>query len=206
MSQIKLLHSGGNGVILAAPASNPASDRTLTLPGDANSTVDTLNRSGNILQVVSITKKDVASNSTASGTWWSYTDNSLKITLTPSSASNKIYLTAFINLMEVSGQWLMFRFEQDGSQIDEAVGDAAGSRPRVTGQHMNGGDNNGGRFYMMGVEIDADSTSSRTYNMAFRHTSGITRTLYLNRTGDDGNNATDYGRSISTLTAMEIAA
>ena len=30
MSQIKLLHSGGNGVILAAPSSNPASDRTLT--------------------------------------------------------------------------------------------------------------------------------------------------------------------------------
>ena len=39
MSQIKLLHSGGNGVILAAPSSNPASDRTLTLPGDADGTV-----------------------------------------------------------------------------------------------------------------------------------------------------------------------
>ena len=32
MSQIKLLHSGGNGVILAAPDNNPASDRTLKLP------------------------------------------------------------------------------------------------------------------------------------------------------------------------------
>jgi len=39
MSQIKLLHSGGNGVILAAPSSNPASDRTLTLPSDADGTV-----------------------------------------------------------------------------------------------------------------------------------------------------------------------
>ena len=36
MSQIKLKHSGGNGVIIAAPSSNPAADRTLTLPGDAN--------------------------------------------------------------------------------------------------------------------------------------------------------------------------
>jgi len=162
--------------------------------------------SGKILQVVSKTKTDVASNATASGAWWNYTDNSLKITLTPSSASNKIYLIAFFNIMEVSGQWVMFRFEQDGQRIDEAVGDAAGSRKRITGQHMNGGDNNGGRFYMMAAQIDADSTSSRTYNLAFRHTSGITRTLYLNRTGDDGDNATDYGRSISTLTAMEIAA
>ncbi len=32
MSQIKLKHSGGNGVIIAAPSSNPAADRTITLP------------------------------------------------------------------------------------------------------------------------------------------------------------------------------
>ena len=44
MSQIKLKHSGGNGVIIAAPSSNPAADRTITLPdltADATfSTVD----------------------------------------------------------------------------------------------------------------------------------------------------------------------
>jgi len=32
MSSLKLLHSGGNGVIIAAPDSNPASDLTLKLP------------------------------------------------------------------------------------------------------------------------------------------------------------------------------
>lgn len=32
MSQIKLLHSGGNGVILSAPNSNPTNDVTLKLP------------------------------------------------------------------------------------------------------------------------------------------------------------------------------
>ena len=30
-AQIKLKHSGGNGVIIEAPASNPASDKTITL-------------------------------------------------------------------------------------------------------------------------------------------------------------------------------
>jgi len=39
MSQIKLQHSGGNGVIIAAPSSNPASDRTITLPSDADGTL-----------------------------------------------------------------------------------------------------------------------------------------------------------------------
>ena len=31
MSSLKLLHSGGNGVIISAPSSNPASNRTITL-------------------------------------------------------------------------------------------------------------------------------------------------------------------------------
>ena len=39
MSQIKLVHSGGNSVIIAAPSSNPASDRTLTLDGSADGTI-----------------------------------------------------------------------------------------------------------------------------------------------------------------------
>ena len=44
MSQIKLKHSGGNGVIIAAPSSNPAADRTLTCPDlTANATLATVN-------------------------------------------------------------------------------------------------------------------------------------------------------------------
>ena len=219
MSQIKLKHSGGNSSIIAAPSSNPASDVTLKLPSTTGSAgqilkVASANHSstnaelefasgGKLIKYVSVTKKDVASNATASLTWWSYTDNSLKVTLTPSSASNKIYLTAFFNIMEVTSQWLQFRFEQDGSQIDETVGDAAGNRTRVTGQHMAGNNATGGRFYMMAAEVNAGSTSSRTYNLGFRHTSSSTKTLILNRTGDDLDNV-HYGRSISTLTAMEI--
>ena len=65
MSQIKLLHSGGNGVILSAPDSNPASDRTLKLPGDADGTIATTATAGKILQVVSTTKNDTASVTTA---------------------------------------------------------------------------------------------------------------------------------------------
>ena len=36
---IKLKHASGNGVIISAPSSNPASDRTLTLPSDADGTI-----------------------------------------------------------------------------------------------------------------------------------------------------------------------
>tara|TARA_R100000773_G_scaffold26568_1_gene23098 strand:+ start:1770 stop:3023 length:1254 start_codon:yes stop_codon:yes gene_type:complete len=54
MSQIKLKHSGGNGVIIAAPSSNPASDRTLTLPSDADGTIVSKDSSNNVAEVASI--------------------------------------------------------------------------------------------------------------------------------------------------------
>jgi|TARA_R100000152_G_C6758803_1_gene182705 hypothetical protein len=54
MSQIKLKHSGGNGVIIAAPSSNPASDRTLTLPSDADGTIVSKDSSNNVAEIASI--------------------------------------------------------------------------------------------------------------------------------------------------------
>ena len=70
MSQIKLKHSGGNGVIIAAPSSNPAADRTLLLPSNADSTIDTLDRDGNILQVKQTVKTDTFF--TIYECWWYY--------------------------------------------------------------------------------------------------------------------------------------
>ena len=47
MSSIKLKHASGNGVSISAPSSNPASDRTLTLPGDADGIIAKTDSSGN---------------------------------------------------------------------------------------------------------------------------------------------------------------
>ena len=41
MSNLNFLHSGGNKVIISAPDSNPASDRTLKLPSNADGTIIT---------------------------------------------------------------------------------------------------------------------------------------------------------------------
>ena len=86
MSQINLLHSGGNGVILAAPSSNPAADRTLTLPGDADGTIATTANAGKILQVIQTVKKNRQTiNSTT------LVDiTGMSVSITPSSASNKV--------------------------------------------------------------------------------------------------------------------
>ena len=160
---------------------------------------------GKILQVVSQAKTDTASQSLATQTWWSYTDTSLRVTLTPSSASNKILLIAQIMWSEGSGQWYQFKFERDGADITGTIGDAAGSRFRSTAQQDNQTDNNGGRTMTMIAQVSAADTNSRYYNIALRHTSGITRTMYLNRTATDSDNH-GYSRGISTITAIEIAA
>ena len=88
MSSIKLKHSGGNSVILAAPSSNPASDRTLTLPGDADGTILTSNTAtGKILQIVQGTSTTEDSFTTAS-----FVASSLSATITPTAASSKILI------------------------------------------------------------------------------------------------------------------
>ena len=50
MSSIKLKHSGGNSVSISAPSSNPASDKTITLPNDESGQIITSDRSGTTLQ------------------------------------------------------------------------------------------------------------------------------------------------------------
>ena len=96
MSQIKLLHSGGNGVSIVAPDSNPASDRTLKLPSDGDGTILTTNSSvGKILQVVTVLKTDSFSTSVQVSSTADVTG--LSVNITPSSASNKIMVFGSID-------------------------------------------------------------------------------------------------------------
>ena len=87
MSSLKLLHSGGNGVIISAPSSNPASNRTITVPGNADGEMLTTTnpKTGNIIQVV-----HSSYNTATTVTATTYADSGLTATITPSSASNKI--------------------------------------------------------------------------------------------------------------------
>ena len=208
MSQIKLLHSGGNGVILAAPDSYPASDRTLKLPGDADGTILTTNSStGKVLQVVSTTKTNTASFSVGSGAQYAYTDSSFRATITPASASNKILIQVIAMVSVDSSQWIHISLQKDGSNISGAIGDADGSRNRAT--HFQGYPPDGfdKTVPVPIIYLDtAGNTTSRYYNLGFSHTSGLTRTMYLNRSGSTDNNNFNYARTISTITAMEIAA
>ena len=58
---------------------------------------------GKVLQIQYAVKKDTASNSLATQTWWSVYNAGFQVTLTPSSASNKILLIGQIMYSEGSG-------------------------------------------------------------------------------------------------------
>jgi hypothetical protein len=69
MSSIKLKHSGGNGVIIAAPSSNPDADRTITVPSTVSGTMLT-STSGSSIRVLEqfYSSADGSSFTTSQGT------------------------------------------------------------------------------------------------------------------------------------------
>jgi len=198
MSQIKLLHSGGNGVILAAPSSNPASDRTLTLPGDADGTILTSNSStGKLLQVQSTTKTD-----TSSMTGETPTDiPGLTVTITPSNASNKIFIIATVNY---GGTFSYPGFNLLRGSTEICVGTyGAGSNRKLT----SGGSNPDSYKLSSNTFQFLDSpntTSATTYKVQMSTYS--THTLWINRPLSVSSSYNYTMGVTSTITVQEVAA
>lgn len=155
---------------------------------------------GKILQVVQTIKTDTTSISTLD-TW---TDISgMSVSITPSSASNKILVTANLNTGAKDETYYILRLEKGGTAI--ALGDAAGNRSRgYFGQRSP----NHGEFIdntVVNFLDTAGSTSAITYNVAWYMAFQSGSSIYLNRSQYDANQ--DYApRMSSTITAIEVAA
>ena len=119
MSSIKLKHSGGNGVIIAAPSSNPASDRTLTVPSNADGTILTTGSSdadryktGEVVQVVTSEFVNSSNNPATNGTYTSIASTGLTATITPKFSNSKIIfeanLTTKINDEDGHARWQIY--------------------------------------------------------------------------------------------------
>jgi len=204
MSQIKLKHSGGNSVIIAAPSSNPASDRTLTLPGDGDGTILTTNSAtGKILQVVQTVKTDQFTS-----TAYAYTDvTGMSVSITPASASNKILINFELQVGGTANNYASFRLLRDSTHIGVPTGSGVlggGARVGTLGSlsHENSYqlENTGTSF------LDSPNTTSAiTYKLQVSSYSN--RTMSINYPTSTGNSSGSYtATGISTITVMEIAA
>ena len=116
MSKVKLVHSSGNSMSIAAPATNPASDLELKLPatiGTANQYLKNSGTPGTLEfatlaggKIGQIVQADMISEGQWSTTSDSYVDiTGLTVSITPSAADSKILITSNItsNLNNGSG-------------------------------------------------------------------------------------------------------
>jgi hypothetical protein len=154
---------------------------------------------GAVLQVVSTTKTDVFTASLNN----SFTDiTGLSVSITPSSASNKILIISMINYGNNSVYPATLRLLRDSTHI--CAGPAASSRQSLTVAPQGKGDNdiNRGMNNIITFLDSPSTTSSTTYKIqgGILQSSG---TLSCNTTGNDLD-ANYMGRSASTIIVMEI--
>ena len=150
---------------------------------------------GQVIQVLQVFKDDLFSTTSTS-----YVDiTGMSVSITPSSASNKILVFAFVgNLVGTSQPYLkLFRNSTE-------IGGGAGAEG-VIGQTYNGGNVEGEHYFgsvpSLGCVLDSPATtSSITYKLQIK--SYTTGTAYINRNMYDG---TGYsGRTASSITVMEV--
>jgi hypothetical protein len=201
MGSLKLPHSGGNSVSIAAPQSNPSSDRTLYVPGNANGTILTNTTSGCVLQVVQHT-----TSSEVSSTSDDFVDTGLSGSITPSSSSSKI-------LIMVSQ---IFRVQRSNVDAFGGFQILRGSTVIQTGPNGNTGANPFGGMYIKLTGSGASETTVITrYNIQYLDSPSTTSaTTYktqmaVHAEGDSSQVRSQYQaggeNGASYLTLMEVA-
>ena len=201
MSQIKLLHSGGNGVILAAPSSNPAADRTLTLPGDADGTIATTANAGKILQVIQTVKKNRQTiNSTT------LVDiTGMSVSITPSSASNKVLVNYSLVVFSNAVYYALRLVRDSDSTI--FIGD---ENPSATSQNRASFGSYDSSYVIADTIAQSfldspNTTSAITYKLQAYSPYSSAYTIGIN-SGVVLDNYSYMNNCVSTITAMEVAA
>jgi hypothetical protein len=176
---------------------------TFTIPSGVTLTNNGTANFGKIGQVLQTTVTDTSSYSLSSDASADITG--LSVSITPSSTSSKILITTSI-MGARSGDFpiLTMFIKRDGTKIGSGVD--SGNRFGATASNVivqtdaNSITTIGNQF------LDSPSTTSAvTYQIAVNNNSGVTRTLYINRTEDD-TDAVGTIRGISTITAMEVLA
>jgi len=189
--------SGGGSFSLQAPSSS-ANNRVMTLPDTADGTILTTTnpKAGNIIEVLQVVKTDVMTTSSVG-----FTDiTGLSQAITPKSSTNKILIHYDAT---IGGDEIVFiRLVRGSTAI--AIGDASGSRVQVTqGGVMREGNNDKVSIFSGSFLDSPNTTSATTYKLQLYLTTGVT--AKVNAPKNDAN-AAYTGRSISTITLMEVAA
>ena len=197
MSSIKLTADSGGGTFEIKAPSSSGNTRVLTLPDTGNLTLN----GGKILQVVQTVKKD---KTTIQST--SLVDIAgMSVTITPSSASNKVLIKYSVIAFTNNQYWNMRLLRGSDSTI--FIGD---QNPTATRQSR------GSFGGYMSSYVDArcvaqelldspNTTSATTYKLQ-AHTPYASSYIIGINTSPTQDNYTYMSNCVSTITAMEVAA
>tara|TARA_R100000353_G_scaffold133509_1_gene94672 strand:+ start:31 stop:624 length:594 start_codon:yes stop_codon:yes gene_type:complete len=176
-----------------------ASDGSVTIPGNATCSGTASGfGGGKILQVKQTLKQDTFSMSSSS----SYTAvTGLSLSITPSSASNKILIFGTIYSSSPTDDYAtVFALYKNGSAVSAAHGTPSGSRYGAAMKLRADGGGNAKHLHHEFLDT-AGGTSAITY----QYYMAAETTGYVGRTGNDGN-SWYQARCPSIITAMEIEA
>lgn len=157
--------------------------------------LNTLQSYVGVVQVLSTAKTDTFTMSSAT-----FADvTGLSVSITPTSASNKILISAVISAGMDSGntQWFA-RLVRNTTNI--ALGDAASNRTRVSIGSYSAATTTLQTAAVMFLDSPA-TTSSVTYKIQIAAQSA--NAVYVNRSHTD-TDASTFARSISTITVFEV--
>jgi hypothetical protein len=219
MSKIAISGASTGSATFTIESPATSTNRTLTLPDETGTIVTTgittgLSASalstgtlaaarlpaGSVLQVLSTTKTDTFSLTGSTGNFSDITG--LSVSITPSSASNKILVIAHTVISSAaSGNRAGVRLVRGSTAI--CIGDANDSvtRSTVGGQQVGAVSEQDSVAFNF---LDSpNTTSATTYKIQLCGENGTT--YYINRTGSSSTGGDQYS-STSTITVMEIAA
>jgi len=180
-------------IALAKLSATGTASASTFLRGD-NSWASAGAAAGQVIQVVSTTKTDTFSTASTS-----YVDvTGLSVSITPSSASNKILIIASIYGGNDT-QYSFARLMRGSTEI--CIADASGSNNRSSFTNFFTGDSGNFKNATQNFLDSPNTTSSVTYKVQM--TTGGSGTIYLNY-GGSGDSSSSRGKTASTITVMEI--
>ena len=200
MSNIKLVHSGGNSVSITTPDSNPASNRTLKLPSDENGQIITSDRSGTTLQrqFKYLTNTGQLTKGGAIGEL----NSDLRIDFTPKAADSNLLMefdTSYVSPNSTNLYYCLFYDNTNSAGV--SIPAAVGSRVRCHWtKRTSPNDNNDNDHLSMRIVTPANNTTARQYTIHFG-SEGATAQFFVSTLSSSA--GTTYPM---TFTITEIAA
>ena len=185
MSSIKLKHSGGNSVSISAPSSNPASDKTITLPNDESGQIITSDRSGTTLQRQF--KYLTSSSQLAKGGAIGELNSNLRIDFTPKAADSNLlmeFYAPFVFPNSTNLQYCLFYDNTNSAGV--SLPPAVGVRARVHWTNRNGpNDANDNDVINMRIVTPANNTNARQYTIHYG-TEGASAQFFVSTLASSG--------------------